>query len=316
MRANDNGTHSSEVRMHARMARAAGFVVGAVLVVAMFGVARASATSITEPSGSPVVAPLDVAGRLAPIQVSATGFPLRTAVYVEQCDGTSPTTLHWDPTVHCDLGSSPSAVYADANGNVTFGVSDPKHAFVPFVGESPQSLFNCLPTGAKAPSNGLPNFTDCQVRVSSNDAAVTADQQFFGLKLPANATNPPPKPVTTTTILPRAGGARAPVTTTTRPHGAASRSGSKPAAGSKLHASSRPEARAGLSPYVAASDSGQPAASSRPASDSPGLLGLSDPAVVAGYLLLLGGVALTALSVRLAPRSRATVRRAPPERAP
>ena len=299
--------------MHARMTRRSTVVLGAIVAFAMFGGAHAWATSITEPRGGPVVAPVDAAGHLAPITVSATGFPERTAVYVEQCDGTSPTMLRWSPTEHCDLGSSPAAVYADANGNVTFAASDPKHAFVPFVGESPQSLFNCLPSGGAAPNNGLPNFTNCQVRVSSNDADVTLDQQFFGLRLPANATNPPPR--TTTTTLPRRGSkpASTHVTTTTRASSVSSRARSQPGPGANSHNGSTTTA-------PASGTRGAPAAAARPptkagSTDSPGLLGLSDAAVVASYLVLLLGVAVAALSVRRA-RSRAIARRSPPEPSP
>jgi hypothetical protein len=195
-----------------RVLSRAGLVLVASIAASAFGVASAWAVTITEPSGSPVVAPVDPAGHLAPLPVSATGFPVRTAVYVEECDGTGPTMPRWDPTEHCDLASSPAAAYADADGSVTFSAS---RAFVPFVGESPQSLFNCLPNGSPSPSNGLPSFTNCQVRVSSNNSAVTADQRFFGLRLPANAANPPPR-TTTTTTKPRAGVASNNVTTTTR----------------------------------------------------------------------------------------------------
>jgi len=300
--------------MHARMTRRSTVVLGAIVAFAMFGGAHAWATSITEPRGGPVVAPVDAAGHLAPITVSATGFPERTAVYVEQCDGTSPTMLRWSPTEHCDLGSSPAAVYADANCNVTFAASDPKHAFFPFVGESPQSLFNCLPSGGAAPNNGLPNFTNCQVRVSSNDADVTLDQQFFGLRLPANATNPPPR-TTTTTTLPRRGSkpASTHVTTTTRASSVSSRARSQPGPGANSHNGSTTTA-------PASGTRGAPAAAARPptkagSTDSPGLLGLSDAAVVASYLVLLLGVAVAALSVRRA-RSRAIARRSPPEPSP
>jgi hypothetical protein len=285
-----------------RVLSRAGLVLVASIAASAFGVASAWAVTITEPSGSPVVAPVDPAGHLAPLPVSATGFPVRTAVYVEECDGTGPTMPRWDPTEHCDLASSPAAAYADANGSVTFSAS---RAFVPFVGESPQSLFNCLPNGSPSPSNGLPSFTNCQVRVSSNNSAVTADQRFFGLRLPANAANPPPR-TTTTTTKPRAGVASNNVTTTTRMTAAVPRTGSKPAHGSTQTTVSAANTAAGGPANAAAR-----ATAAHDSSDSPGLLGLSDPAVAFGYLVFILGVAMTALSVRLA-RSRAALRRSPP----
>ena len=66
----------------------------------------------------------------------------------------------------------------------TFSATDPNQAFRPFKGESPQQLFNCLAPGQAAPNNGLKNYTNCQVRVSSNNTAVTADQAFLTMTLP------------------------------------------------------------------------------------------------------------------------------------
>jgi hypothetical protein len=227
----------------------------------------------------------------------------RTAVYVEQCDGTSPSAPGWDPTANCDLGTSPAAVYADANGNVTFSVTDSSHAFVPFVGASPQLLFNCVPSGTAAPNNGLESFTNCQVRVSSNNSMATADQQFFGLRLPSNATNRPRSHGTTTTTMftARSTPVKARVTTTTRAPGVSSNkrstaktAGPKPASGSRT---SPPGA-------VAAAQSAEPARSTG-SPDSPGLLGVSDPSVAVGYLVLLLGAAITALAVRRARRNPA-----------
>jgi hypothetical protein len=77
-------------------------------------------------------------------------------------------------------------VIADGSGNVVFQPDDANHAFTPFRGESPQSLFNCLAPDQPALStvNGLPDFRNCQVRLSTSDTTVTSDQQFFDLTLP------------------------------------------------------------------------------------------------------------------------------------
>ena len=88
------------------------------------------------------------------------------------------------PAVDCDFGSAPAAAIADTAGTVTFTATDPNHALQPFVGASPQGLFNCLPPGGASPKNDLTDFRDCQVRVSSNNTRSTSDQVFVHLRLP------------------------------------------------------------------------------------------------------------------------------------
>jgi hypothetical protein len=193
--------------------RRAGLIIAAVVVpLALGGVAAAS--TIDQPRGNPVTAPVDGSGRLVPIAVVASGFAPGALVYVEQCDGAATSTPQWDPTLDCDFGSSPSAVTADANGVATFAANDRNHAFLPFVGESPQSQFNCLAAGTQPPRNNLPTFNRCAIRVSTNNTVRTADQSFVALVLPGNAHNPPPPttvPPSRTTVPP--GGS----STTTRP---------------------------------------------------------------------------------------------------
>jgi hypothetical protein len=116
-------------------------------------------------------------------------------VSVEECDGKSPADVSWSATVDCDLGSSPAPQNSDGSGNVTFSASDVNHAFHPFRGESPQSLFNCLGPSDPASTNGLIDFggaseANCQIRVSTNNAAATADQAFLSLVLPGVASVP------------------------------------------------------------------------------------------------------------------------------
>jgi hypothetical protein len=125
-------------------------------------------------------------GQPLPVRIAGSGFAPGGLVYVEQCDGTLPTAVGWSPTSNCDLGSSPAAVLADANGNAVYQPDDVNHGFTPFKGESPQSLFNCLSPNQAAVNakNGLPDFRNCQVRVSSDNTNPTADQQFFDLTLP------------------------------------------------------------------------------------------------------------------------------------
>jgi hypothetical protein len=158
-----------------------------VLVVVGFAGASASAVTskITEPSSSPYAVPADAARTPQPFTIAATGFRPGSLVYVEQCDGVAPTSANWTPTLNCDIGSSPAAAVVDSRGVATFKADDRNHAFHPFVGASPQQVFNCVAPGAAAPKNTLKTFTNCRVRVSSSNAAETPDQAFLVMTLPA-----------------------------------------------------------------------------------------------------------------------------------
>ncbi len=154
---------------------------GAALVLSP---TSAFAATITTPTGNPFVVPGDGAGNPLPFTISASGYTADSNVFVEMCDGTPSTAVGWDPTTNCDLGASPAPALADASGNVTFDSADPNHGFHPFKGASPQGLFNCLSPNQPSPANGLPDFTNCQLRVSTNNSAGTSDQTFLTLSLP------------------------------------------------------------------------------------------------------------------------------------
>jgi hypothetical protein len=147
----------------------------------------ANAGTITAPSGNPFTVPGDAGGNPQAFTISATGFTAGTNVFVEQCDGTPPSAIGWSPTANCDLVSSPAPVIADGSGNVSFAAADPNHSFLPFKGISPQGIFNCLAPAQASPNNGLPDFDNCQVRVSSNNTTATADQVFLTMTLPGAA---------------------------------------------------------------------------------------------------------------------------------
>jgi len=152
---------------------------GTVVVNAGASPTPESTNTMLNATGSSIGQPL-------PIRIAGSGFSPGGLVYVEQCDGTPPTAVGWTPTSNCDLGSSPAPVLADANGNVVYQPDDANHAFTPFKGESPQSLFNCLSPNESAlgANNGLPDFRNCQVRLSSDNTNPTADQKFYELTLP------------------------------------------------------------------------------------------------------------------------------------
>jgi len=176
---------------------------GLLAVVACVGMHAAGAATIVQPAGVPTV----TAG--TPMTIVATGFAPGRPVYVEQCDGDPARTQNWSPTLHCDLGSSPPPIVADASGEVAFRANVAGRALRPFAGESPQSLFNCTAPNVRPPGNALPSFTNCQVRVSSNNADVTADQVFFSFVLAAPAAPAAPgssaaRSSSTTTLAARA----------------------------------------------------------------------------------------------------------------
>jgi hypothetical protein len=158
--------------------------IAAGLLPLVLGAGAAVAATITAPTGNPFVVPGDASGNPQPFTVSASGFTHDQLVYVEQCDGIPPTAQGWSPTANCDLGSSPAAAIASASGDVTFAAADPNHGFHPFKGASPQGLFNCLSPHDPSPNNGLPDFRNCKIRVSTDNAAITADQAFLTIQLP------------------------------------------------------------------------------------------------------------------------------------
>jgi hypothetical protein len=268
-----------------RLAQAA-IVFAALLTL---GAAPAEATSFTAPTGSPIHVATDAQGHPKALAVSVAGFQPGALVYVEQCDGVDPASADWSPTLNCDLGNSPAAVVVTGNGTATFDPSDASHRFVPFAGASPQALFNCVPSGDRAPANALPSFPSCQVRVSTSPTLATADQIFLALALPRGANTPAPK--ATASTLPPARSAR----TTTTSRGARTTTTTKKHAGATRNAKSVSDA----SVSIALPSKG------KKSSSSSGLLGVSDPIVAAGWLLVLGGLAAAATAVVVARHRRA-----------
>jgi hypothetical protein len=157
--------------------------IGAIVALGLTfapALGRADATTaISEPRGNPYHVPLDAQGRPIPFTVAVAGFPAGSLVYVEQCDAQPPSATNWAPTRNCDIGSSPAAAIVDGKGQARFDAGDRNHAFQPFVGLGPESLFKCLTAGAAPAKNGLSEFRSCQIRVSSNNSQSTADQVFL-----------------------------------------------------------------------------------------------------------------------------------------
>jgi hypothetical protein len=166
------------------MLRRTVLLVALALTVVITARPALAETSVVEPASQPYELTMGSSNRPEPFTVVASGFPAGSLVYIEQCDGKAPTSENWKPTLNCDLGTSPAAAIVDADGVATFDAGDANHAFHPFVGESPQQLFNCVAKTSDAPKNSLPTSTTCNVRVSSNNYASTDDQAFFTLAMP------------------------------------------------------------------------------------------------------------------------------------
>jgi hypothetical protein len=287
--------------LECRRVRIPRFRIIAILVLAVGSVSgfatRVGASTITVPSGPPRV------DANAPLTVVATGFRPSENVYIEQCDGVPPSALRWSPTLDCDNGSSPPAVIADAQGTATFSGDDLSRAFRPFEGESPSSLFNCMSAGKRPPNNQLATFTNCKVRVSSNNASATGDQVFLPIVLTGHSVP--------------SGSSSVPSSTTTLPHTSGTTSAKAAAATAAGHARAKRASKRGAS-----AKPGHPSATARPAivpavapatapaasknKSGAGLGALSDSGVRTGYLLLLLGlvIAFVPLVVRSSARRR------------
>ena len=267
------GPHGHPAVVRARASNVAALLL--VVVFAVLGIAvlanAAGAAQLVQPAASPYHVTLDAGSHPQPFTIVVSGFTPDQQVFVEQCDGTSPSVPNWDPTIDCDSGSSPAPVVAGSDGKATFPAGDLNHRFLPFVGESPQSEFSCLAAGAPAGSTaGVPSFSACQVRVSSNNAAATADQVMFTIALPAGATPPP-------TTVPSGSS-----TTSTAPGG--STSTTRGATGKSTTTTSRVGKRATTTTI----GSGLPAGAAKAAGGSSGSSGRSVAWLIAAIVVVAG----------------------------
>jgi hypothetical protein len=162
-----------------------------LLLVAVFWTAPAVAATIRQPASRPFTVAVDRFGHPQPFTIVAAGFRPGSLAYVEQCDGASLTAPDWSPTLHCDIGTAPAPVVVTRDGTATFPANDRNHGFHPFRGESPQAVFNCLAPGDAAPHNGVASYTNCRVRVSSNNSTATQDQVFLDIRISAAAARVP-----------------------------------------------------------------------------------------------------------------------------
>jgi hypothetical protein len=190
------------MRKHIRIGIAA--LAAASVVI---GASSAWAGTITMPSSNPFSVPGDATGTPQSFTVVASGYPAgNSIVSIEQCDGVPSSDPGYSPLDHCDDATSPAAVDVGANGIATFPANNANFGFFPFKGPSPKNKFNCIAPGEPNPGNGKATFTNCQIRVATDNLNVVGDQSFLTLTLPvAAAPNPsctmgagipqtPPKP--------------------------------------------------------------------------------------------------------------------------
>jgi hypothetical protein len=194
---------------------------------------QASAGTISTPGANPFSVPLNSGGSgPAPFTIQARGFPAGSTVYAMICDGTSPTTPNWDPTIYCDNVTSPAGISVPPSGNVTFDASNKNFQIGVFDGLSPSQKFNCLYPGQPDPNNSYPSWgsntalpngggtAGCRLRVATNNAAVTSDQAFITLILP----RPKCAPSCVTPSPPNTAGTAAPAASSAAPSAASAAS--------------------------------------------------------------------------------------------
>jgi hypothetical protein len=194
-----------------KILRTLGIALVAAIGVAILAV-PAGAT-FTTPNSNPFTVPADGSGNPVPFDVTVSGFAPHALVYLEICDGVSPSSPGYDAADHCDPGSEGPAPTADNNGVATFPAASQFHV-APFKGLSPSQSFYCLapndPNGDNSfgPSWGNtgvnPQHLSCQLRATTNPSSSASGDQFISLILPAGS-GPVTPEVPYAVILPIAG---------------------------------------------------------------------------------------------------------------
>jgi hypothetical protein len=151
------------------------------------GVPTAWAGTITAPSGTtsnPYVVPVDAHGNPVPFTITGSGWTKGALVYIEVCDGVSPTSSKWMPVGDCDSGSEPAGAIADAHGVVSFPATNHNYALHMFRGESPQELFNCISPHDPTLNDDQPTFRSCYIRMTTSDTTTNPTDAFLPVVLP------------------------------------------------------------------------------------------------------------------------------------
>jgi hypothetical protein len=175
--------------------------IGGICTLIGFTATPAFAGSITAPlCGTAICGPstpyqaltdVSAAGVGTPRFFSITGSgytPQSTNVFIEICDGVPPTTTGYDPSLDCDIGTSPAAALSDVNGLVSFPAGNLNLQLHLFDGASPSVTFNCLRADETALANGvtsygIPGTADCQIRMSTNNTITTGTESYMSFAL-------------------------------------------------------------------------------------------------------------------------------------
>lgn len=181
--------------MHLRL-RALAAVGGSSLVL-LLAASPASAQTIVSPT-APFTAPNLPSGQTGPypaaigsFTITFSGFPAKTDVFAEECDGLAGGSS-WNPTTDCDPVTEPAGVESSATGTGTFTAYDPNFGFNAFRGESPSDLFACVPPDEAGDSfGGVPVYTDCQLRLTTDDISTSAPETFLAMATPDPAATIP-----------------------------------------------------------------------------------------------------------------------------
>ncbi len=161
--------------------------------------------------------PADAKGNPLPPDVVSTNFPPNNSIFIEVCDGKSPSAQGYDVTIDCDNTTSPTQIQSQGlTYQEMFKTSNHNEEVLPFRGMGGSDVFNCLAPedvkpgtkpsasdGSVTPigdttkngnpiDTGQPSWNNCKVKVSSNNASNTADQSFITFSLANTPAGPPP----------------------------------------------------------------------------------------------------------------------------
>ncbi len=169
--------------------------------------------------------PVNAAGNPTRQDVKTTNFPIGL-VFIEACDGKSPAARGYDAALDCDNTTAPAPVSSTGPTFVeNFTTANADRAAMAFRGAGGSGTYNCLApedvkpgTGPKADGsvtpigpmtkNGnvidlsVPSWSNCQIRVSSNNASNTQDQAYITYVLPNTGPGPVTPEVPLAVILP------------------------------------------------------------------------------------------------------------------
>ena len=155
-------------------------LTAAGLVAAVAGPAGA-ATAISSPTGNPFVVPGNAGGDPHALHRDGDGVPGRARTCTSSsATAPRPTAVGWDPTINCDLGSSPAPVVVRRERErVRSRRATPTTSSARSRARARRASSTASLRTTRRPTTGCRTTGACQVRVSTNNAAATTDQVFL-----------------------------------------------------------------------------------------------------------------------------------------